>query len=205
MLKKILLKIGYLAAVLTMGFAMFYFALNPNTRLINLDSLLFSTGHLSNPTTISAPPSDGSPTTLSTKDFFRATLPDENGVMHAMTSFKGKIIVLNFWATWCPPCREEMPALSLLYEENKPKNVVVLGVAIDEIGLVKEFINASTVSYPVFASEEEGMALSNSLGNNKGVLPYTVIINADGAVIKTYFGRINKPLLEATLNNLIAH
>ncbi|HSH55099.1 MAG TPA: TlpA disulfide reductase family protein [Methylotenera sp.] len=184
MLKRILTAAGYLAVMLVLGFAIYYYFLNPNSTLNN---------------------SSNEYDKLSTASFFAANLPNEDGVNQALNQYKGKIIVLNFWATWCPPCREEMPELSQLHSENQSKNVVVLGVAIDEIGLVKEFTRETPVSYPLFAAEEEGMALYNDLGNDKAVLPYTVIIDANGKVVKTYFGRISKALLETTLRPLLPH
>ena len=184
MLKKILSSLLYLAIMLCLGFAIYFYVLSPNKL----------SGH-----------SDAENKALSSKAFFAANLPDENGVKHVLNEYKGKIIVLNFWATWCPPCREEMPELSQLHTEYANKNVVVLGIAIDEIALVKEFTKATPVSYPLFAAEDEGMALGNDLGNNKGVLPYTLIIDANGRVVKTYFGRVTKTLLAAALDPLLAH
>lgn len=139
----------------------------------------------------------------STQALFAATLPDENGNPQALKQWQGKIIVLNFWATWCPPCREEMPELSALNTQYLSKNVIVLGIAIDEVGLVKDFSKETKMSYPLLAAADSGMDLAAALGNDKGVLPYTVIIKADGTVAKTYFGRISKPLLEETLQKLI--
>jgi peroxiredoxin len=182
MLKKILSATGYLAVMISLGFIIYYYVLSPNvsTRLSNNEY-----------------------STLSTQAFFAADLPNENGLNQALSQYKGKIIVLNFWATWCPPCREEMPELSQLHDEYKNKNVVVLGLAVDELGLVKEFSQATQVSYPLLAAENEGMTLSLNLGNNKGILPYTVIINSDGRVIKTFYGRINKSLLSSILKPLL--
>jgi thiol-disulfide isomerase/thioredoxin len=180
MLKKLVTGLAYLLVMLSLGFAIFHYFLNP----ANSDSTSSDYAQ------------------LSTEAFFAAKLPDENGISQALSQYQGKIIVLNFWATWCPPCREEMPELSALHDAYKDKNVVVLGVAIDEIGLVKEFTQATPVSYPLFAAEDEGMALGSDLGNNKSVLPYTLIIGNDGKVVKTFFGRINKSLLEATLATL---
>jgi thiol-disulfide isomerase/thioredoxin len=182
MLKKILSNMGYLAAMLCLGFAIYYFALNPNSPIKQLN-----TDH----------------SALSTQAFFASKLPNENGVVQDLSQYKNKIVVLNFWATWCPPCREEMPELSQLHSEYKDKNVVVLGIAIDELALVKEFADSTPVSYPLFSAEDEGMMLGSELGNDKGVLPYTVIINTDGAVVNTYFGRINKALLETALQPLL--
>ena len=111
--------------------------------------------------------------------------------------------MLNFWATWCPPCREEMPELSELHTQYQAKNVVVVGLAVDELALVKEFALATQVSYPLLAAEDEGMQLASELGNSQGVLPYTVIIDKDGVVQKNFFGRISKALLSEALEPLI--
>ena len=96
-----------------------------------------------------------------------------------------------------------MPELSKLNDTYKGKNVIVLGVAIDDVGAVSEFTKETKVSYPLFAADMEGMQYATNLGNDKDVLPYTVIIKADGTVAKTYFGRVTKPLLEETLSKLV--
>ena len=184
MLKKIFRAILYLAIILSTGFALYFYYLKPNLSANSAKNQLVS---------------------ISTEALFESSLPNEKGLVQSLKQYKGKIIVLNFWATWCPPCREEMPELNEIYSEYRNKNVVVLGIAIDELGLVKSFSDATPVSYPLFAAENEGMGLSTNLGNSKGVLPYTVIINSDGNVIKTYFGRISKPLLKTTLNPLVQH
>ena len=139
----------------------------------------------------------------STQALFNATLPDEKGRPQALKQYVGKIVVLNFWATWCEPCREEMPELSQLNDAYKNKNVIVLGVAIDDVGAVGNFVKETKVSYPLFAADMDGMQYATNLGNDKDVLPFTVIIKADGTVAKTYFGRITKPLLEETLSKLL--
>jgi len=139
----------------------------------------------------------------STKALFDASLPDENGQQQPLSQWQGKTIVLNFWATWCPPCREEMPELSELHTELQDKNVVVLGIALDEIDAVKDFTDETPVSYPLFAAEDFGPQLGADLGNDKGALPYTVIIKPDGTIANTYLGRISKALLEETLVTFI--
>jgi thiol-disulfide isomerase/thioredoxin len=177
MLNKLLSPIGSIVLVVCLGFAARYFFLNN-------DSGQNSNGE-------------------STKALFAATLPDEKGKPQNLAQYAGKTVVLNFWATWCEPCREEMPELSQLHEEYKDKNLVVLGVAIDDVATIGEFLKETKVSYPLFAAEMQGMEIASNLGNSKGVLPYTVIIKADGSVAKTYFGRITKPLLEETFLKLI--
>jgi thiol-disulfide isomerase/thioredoxin len=138
-----------------------------------------------------------------TAPLFAASFPNEKGQIQHLKQYAGKTVVLNFWATWCEPCREEMPELSALHQIYQGKNVVVLGVAIDDMATIDEFLKETKVSYPLFAAEMQGMEIANYLGNNKGVLPYTVIIKADGSVAETYFGRVTKPLLEETLLKLI--
>ncbi len=138
-----------------------------------------------------------------TQALFNATMPDEKGHPQALKQYAGKIVVLNFWATWCEPCREEMPELSKLHDTYKNKNLVVLGVAIDDVGAVSNFVKETKVSYPLFAADMQGMQYATNLGNDKDVLPYTVIIKTDGTVAKTYFGRVTQHLLEETLSKLL--
>jgi len=177
MLNKLLSPIGAIILIICLGFTARYFFLNDDIGQNNNGE--------------------------STKALFAATLPDEKGKPQNLAQYAGKTVVLNFWATWCEPCREEMPELSQLHEEYKNKNLVVLGVAIDDVATISEFLKETKVSYPLFAAEMQGMEIASNLGNSKGVLPYTVIIKANGSVAKTYFGRITKPLLEETFLKLI--
>jgi thiol-disulfide isomerase/thioredoxin len=139
----------------------------------------------------------------STAPLFAASFPNEIGQPQALQQYAGKTVVLNFWATWCEPCREEMPELSQLHDAYKDKNLVVLGLAVDDVAAISAFAKETKVSYPLFAADMQGMAIATGLGNDKSVLPYTVIIKADGSVVKTYLGRVTKPLLEETLLNLL--
>ncbi|MES2500698.1 MAG: TlpA disulfide reductase family protein [Pseudomonadota bacterium] len=139
----------------------------------------------------------------STQTLFAANFPDENGKPQSLEQYAGKIVVLNFWASWCEPCREEMPELSELHTEYKDQNVVVLGMAIEDVAAVNDFLKETKVSYPLFAADMQGMEIASNLGNNKGVLPFTVIIKKDGTLAKTYFGRVTKPLLEKTLKTVL--
>lgn len=184
MLKKQLTNLSLIALMLGLGYGIFYSFLKP----ADAPSVLSESANK-----------------FSTQPFFAAKLPNENGINQSLSQYKGKIIVLNFWATWCPPCREEMPELSQLQQEYRNKNVVVLGIAVDEVSLVKEFTQATPVNYPLVADENTGMGLAINLGNDQGVLPYTVIIDTNGKVIQTFFGRISKPLLERALAPLLMH
>ena len=177
MLKKSLSIISYLTIVVILGLAVRHFATPINNK----------------------------PTAISGAALFSTSLTDTQGIKQNLIQYKGKIIVVNFWATWCPPCREEMPELSLLQQEYQDKNVVVIGIAEDELAPVKEYLQSSPVTYPIFIADNENMNLGERLGNNKAVLPYTVIINSDGIVMDTFFGRITKELLENSIRNLLPH
>ncbi len=134
---------------------------------------------------------------------FTSIINDPEGKPQNLKQFENKIIVLNFWATWCEPCREEMPELSNFYTENKSKNVVVVGVAIDEAKAVNSYLKKTKVIYPILVDEDKGVILSKNLGNNEGILPYTVIINSKGIIEKTILGRVHKDQLDATLKPLL--
>lgn len=140
---------------------------------------------------------------FSTRAFFAAAFSDADGRVQPMSQWLGKTIVVNFWATWCPPCLEEMPELSRMHSQYRQQGLVVLGISSDELGKIREFAAETPVSYPLLSAELEAMPLSESLGNNKGILPYTVIIAPDGSIAKTHFGLVNQALLEQTVLPLL--
>lgn len=141
--------------------------------------------------------------TSSAAPLFTSIIQDPEGKPQSLKQFENKIIVLNFWATWCEPCREEMPELSNFYTENKSKNVVVVGIAIDEAKSVRSYLAKTKVIYPILVDEDKGVILSKNLGNNEGILPYTVIINSNGIIEKTILGRVHKDQLDAILKPLL--
>jgi peroxiredoxin len=96
-----------------------------------------------------------------------------------------------------------MPELSALNTEYQDKNVIVIGIALDDVKLIKTFTEEHQISYPLLAAEDTGANLAFQLGNNKSALPYTVIIKPDGTIAQTYFGRISKALLEQALLQLL--
>ena len=142
--------------------------------------------------------------TLGTQTLFAAKFSDVSGKPQAISQWKGKLIVVNFWATWCPPCREEMPELSRLQEQYQGLGLVVLGISTDELDKIREFVKENPVSYPLLSGEIDAMNVGQSLGNDKGVLPYTVIIKPDGNIAKTYFGLVNQTQLKEILLPLMS-
>jgi peroxiredoxin len=121
----------------------------------------------------------------------------------SLKTWQNKIIVLNFWATWCPPCREEMPELSKMQDEYKNQNLVIIGLSTEDLDTTKNFIAEHPVSYPVLAGDMQAMTFAESLGNNQSILPYTVVIDEKGQLVKTFFGRVNQTLLEKTITPLL--
>lgn len=112
------------------------------------------------------------------------------GTQLQMTALRGKPVLLNFWATWCPPCVEELPLLSRFYDENAANGWQVVGLAVDQLAPVQRFLAQSPVSFPVAMAGLPGIDLSKSLGNLSGGLPFTVVLGADGQVAHRKIGKI---------------
>ncbi len=130
---------------------------------------------------------------------YAQSLPDASGTPQALAQWKGKAMVLNFWAPWCAPCVEEMPELSQLQKEQAGKNLQVIGIGIDSPSNIAEFAKKFNIAYPVYVAGISGTELSRQFGNKAGGLPYTVLIGADGQIKKTYLGRLKFEQLRADL------
>lgn len=123
--------------------------------------------------------------------FFNQSLPDINSKNEKMSNWHGKLLLVNFWATWCSPCVEEMPELSALQNEQKFKDLQIIGIGIDSPANIREFAGKYKVSYPVYVVGMGGIELSRQMGNQQGGLPFTILFGTDGQVKKTYIGRLN--------------
>lgn len=124
------------------------------------------------------------------EDFWRMSFETPTGSSLAMQSLRGRPLLLNFWATWCPPCVEEMPLLDAFYRESVGKSWQVLGLAIDQPSAVRTFLHRTPVSYPVGLAGLGGTELSRALGNLSGGLPFTVVAGARGQVLERRMGRV---------------
>ncbi len=132
----------------------------------------------------------------SASPLFAASFPDIHGKTQPLEQWRNQVIIVNFWASWCPPCREEMPELSALHAKYQSRGLTVLGISTDDAATMQQFASTSPVSYPLLAGDMEGTRLAEMLGNNRSVLPFTVILRRDGSLVTTYFGRINTEMLE---------
>jgi thiol-disulfide isomerase/thioredoxin len=133
---------------------------------------------------------------------FQQKLKDNKGVEQALAQWQGKPLVVNFWATWCGPCVEEMPELSALQGEQAGKPLQIIGIGIDSPTNIAEFAEKHKIAYPVYVGGMSGTDLSRQLGNAHGGLPFTVLIGADGQVKKTYLGRLKFDELRADLASM---
>jgi len=136
--------------------------------------------------------------------FFQLKLSDLNEKPQALSNWQNQFLVVNFWATWCAPCVQEMPELNQLQQEFKTKQVQFLGLAIDSPGNVKEFQQKVSVSYPLLLAGLDGSELSRKMGNQAGGLPFTALINKQGKIVKTYLGRLKIEQLRADITKFYA-
>jgi thiol-disulfide isomerase/thioredoxin len=123
--------------------------------------------------------------------FFNQSLPDINDKTERMSNWHGKLLLVNFWATWCAPCVEEMPELSDLQNDHAFKNLQVIGIGIDSAPNIREFAAKHKISYPLYIAGMQGIELAKQMGNQHGGLPFTLLFGADGEVKKVYIGRLD--------------
>lgn len=135
-------------------------------------------------------------------DLFGHTLPDADGKPQSLAQWKGKPMVVNFWATWCAPCVQEMPELSALQTEIAPRKIQIVGIGIDSPSNIKDFASKYKIAYPVYVAGMEGTELARQFGNQAGGLPFTVLIGADGKVRKTYLGKLKMEELRRDITAL---
>ncbi|HEU4621279.1 MAG TPA: TlpA disulfide reductase family protein, partial [Burkholderiaceae bacterium] len=121
---------------------------------------------------------------------FTLTLPDPSGQPQALGQWRGRPLILNFWATWCAPCVEEMPELQRLHDVYSPKGAHVLGLAVDRGEAVAEFARKLAIRYPLLIAGASGADLARALGNAAGGLPFTLAIRADGQLHASHVGKI---------------
>lgn len=132
------------------------------------------------------------------------SLPDYHGELRHASEWDGRLVVLNFWATWCPPCLEEIPEFIELQQRYGTRGVQFVGVAIDERDHVQEFAAKVGLNYPSLQHPTATLDLMRAYGNRQGGLPYTVIIGADGRIRFTRLGRLTREEAEDLIEHHLA-
>lgn len=137
-----------------------------------------------------------------TESLFALTLPDALGAQQPLAQWKGRPLVVNFWAPWCVPCVEEMPDLQRVRDDYRARGVEIIGVGIDSAAKIRAFRDQHGITLPLLVAGMEGTALGDRLGNKAGVLPYTVVIGPDRRVVERKIGRIRQQELRGWLDKL---
>ena len=118
----------------------------------------------------------------------RFTLPDVSGVVHDIDQWKGKVLVINFWATWCPPCLEEIPEFIRLQQSMGSKGLQFIGIAVDDAGPVEDFMATLKINYPVLIAGPEGTNLSVRFGNTLRIVPFSIVVDRTGRIRHSHHG-----------------
>lgn len=126
-------------------------------------------------------------------------LPDLDGETIDVARFDGDLLIINFWATWCPPCVDEIPMLIDLQEDLADADVQILGVAVERAEPVREFAEEFGIQYPLVADRREGFAVAADYGNPHGLMPYTVFVDREGTIRGVHQGLLSREQAEQHL------
>jgi len=130
-------------------------------------------------------------------------LQDLEGNSQPFTRWKGKILVVNFWATWCEPCRVEVPALVRTQDKYVANGVQIVGISIDSTAKVKDFAKEFKVQYPLVIGSLDSIEITRKLGNKAAGLPYTVVLDANGIIKARHLGGISEAQLDEAIRPLL--
>ena len=129
--------------------------------------------------------------------FWQVRLDAPDGQSVALSGFRGQPLLVNFWATWCPPCVEELPLLNAFHQAQRPRGWQVLGIAVDQPSAVRQWLARSPLGFPVVLAGLEGSEMSKRLGNQAGGLPFSLLFNPQGQVIERKLGQLHEADLKS--------
>lgn len=138
-----------------------------------------------------------------TAALFAASFPDAEGRLQSLAQWRGRPLLVNFWATWCPPCVEEMPELQRVRDAYLARGVEVIGIGIDNAARIAAFRDRHRLTLPLLVAGVGGSELNRSLGNAGGALPYTVLIDADGRIRERHLGQVRPAQLRRWLESTL--
>ena len=130
-------------------------------------------------------------------------LPDVHGQAVSIARWDGRVIVLNFWATWCGPCRTEIPLLNTLQKNFAARGVQIVGVAVDNNTAVKQFMRSVPIDYPVLIGDQEAIEVIEAYGNRAGALPYTAFITRAGIIDSMASGALTEDYARKSIERLL--
>lgn len=130
-------------------------------------------------------------------------LPDLSGHQHHISEWQGKILVINFWATWCPPCLKEIPDFIALQEQYKTQDLQFIGIALEDREPVAKYATATGINYPILLGGDNGIALARQLGNSVGAIPFTLIVDRQGQIILRHPGELSKERITTAITPLL--
>lgn len=132
-------------------------------------------------------------------ELMRLRLPDVSGESRSLQRWRDGVLIVNFWATWCQPCREEIPLLVRFQTKYASKSVQIVGISVDSADKVRQFAREYRIGYPLLIGSFAVLDLSRKLGNTASALPYTVVFDRTGKVIRTRLGGITEAELEKAI------
>lgn len=136
-------------------------------------------------------------------ELLRASFPDLSGKTRRLTEWRGKTLLVNFWASWCAPCREEIPLLNAAQQQYASAGLQVVGIGVDTAANVGEFMKTVWFSYPVLIADASGIDLMRELGNRAGGLPFNVLLDRQGRLAARKLGAYSAPELQSALAGLL--
>lgn len=131
------------------------------------------------------------------------SLPDLEGKTQNLSQWQGQVVMVNFWAPWCPPCREEVPAFIELQEKYADKGFTIVGITVDTRDNAQTFADTMGINYPLLIAEEEGIDIAASYGNKVGALPYTALIDRQGNIAFTHRNELSFEEAEKAIQALL--
>jgi thiol-disulfide isomerase/thioredoxin len=130
-------------------------------------------------------------------------LPDLSGEVQPMSQWHGKVVIVNFWATWCAPCREEIPILVRLQDRYRQRGLQLVGIAIDQRDRVAAFAKEFEMNYVLLLGGLETIDVTRQVGNRVGALPYTVVIDRGGKIVSRELGKVKEAPLDRLVQSLL--